>query len=88
MLSILEKEPKVSAESSSPSGKDVHVTVTGLDEKGQMFRETAPLLEIDGRKCQFRSKFKPELGSWVLVEFDFSKSATAKRTTVQGQVKS
>jgi hypothetical protein len=52
-----------------------------------MFRESAPILELDGRDCHFRSKFQPELGSWVLVEFDASK-AGSKRTTVQGQVKS
>jgi hypothetical protein len=88
VLSIIEKEPRVDADSSAASGKEVRITVTGLDEKGQMFRETAPIVEIDGRTCQFCSKFKPELGSWVLVEFDLSKSPGAKRTTVQGQVKS
>src|SRR5882672_6227809 len=82
VLSLTEKE-----ESSSSPEREVRVTVTGLDEKGQMFRETAPILELDGRNCFFRSKFQPELGSWVLVEFDLSK-AGAKRTTVQGQVKS
>jgi hypothetical protein len=87
VLSLTEKEPKISGESSPASGKEVRVTVTGLDEKGQMFRETAPILEMDGRDCHFRSKFQPELGSWVLVEFDLTKSG-AKRTTVQGQVKS
>ena len=86
VLSITEKEPRVEGDSSSAPGKEVRVTVTGLDEKGQMFRETAPVIELDGRDCHFRSKFQPELGSWVLVEFDLSKSGT-KKTTVQGQVK-
>ena len=87
VLSLTDKEARGDGESSSSAGKEVRVTVTGLDEKGQMFRETAPILELDGRHCYFRSKFQPELGSWVLVEFDLSK-AGAKRTTVQGQVKS
>ena len=87
MLSLKEKEPRVDAGTSPATGKEVRVTVTGLDEKGQMFRETAPILEMEGRDCHFRSKFQPELGSWVLVEFDLTKSG-AKRTTVQGQVKS
>jgi len=87
VLSLTEKEPRVEGEASSASGKEVRVTVTGLDEKGQMFRETAPVIELNGRDCHFRSKFQPELGSWVLVEFDSSK-AGAKKTTVQGQVKS
>ena len=86
MLSLTEKEPRVDGESSSTPGKEVRVTVTGLDEKGQMFRETAPVIELNGRDCHFRSKFQPELGSWVLVEFDSSKSG-AKKVTVQGQVK-
>lgn len=86
MISLTEKESGLAADTSSAAAKEQRLTVTGLDEKGQMFRESAPILELDGRDCQFRSKFQPELGSWVLVEFDSSK-AGAKRTTVQGQVK-
>jgi hypothetical protein len=86
VISITEKESG-QAETSSGAGKEQRLTVTGLDEKGQMFRESAPILELDGRDCHFRSKFQPELGSWVLVEFDTSK-AGSKRTTLQGQVKS
>lgn len=87
MISFTEKESKLDGQSSSTTGKEVQVTVTGLDENGQMFRETAPIIELDGRNCHFHSKFRPELGSWVLVEFDSPKSG-AKKTTVQGQVKS
>ena len=87
MISITDKELGLTAETSPAAGKEQRLTVTGLDEKGQMFRESAPILELDGRDCHFRSKFQPELGSWVLVEFDLSK-AGSKRTTLQGQVKS
>jgi hypothetical protein len=87
VISFTEKEPKVDGQSSSAAEKEVQVTVTGLDEKGQMFRENAPIIELDGRNCHFHSKFRPELGSWVLVEFDSPKFG-AKKTTVQGQVKS
>jgi hypothetical protein len=87
VISITDKEPGLAAETSPTAGKEPRLTVTGLDEKGQMFRESAPILELDGRDCHFRSKFQPELGSWVLVEFDLSK-AGSKRTTLQGQVKS
>jgi uncharacterized phage infection (PIP) family protein YhgE len=87
VISITDKDPRLAGETSSPAAKEVRLTVTGLDEKGQMFRESAPILELDGRDCHFRSKFQPELGSWVLVEFDSSK-AGSKRTTLQGQVKS
>ena len=87
MISTTDKEPGLAVESSSAAGKEQRLTVTGLDEKGQMFRESAPIIELDGRDCHFRSKFQPELGSWVLVEFDSSK-AGSKRTTLQGQVKS
>src|SRR5258708_22453004 len=52
-----------------------------------MFRESAPILEILGRDCVYRSKFQPEQESWVLIEFDGSVEGS-KRTTVQGQVKS
>lgn len=87
MISTTDKESGLAVESSSAAGKEQRLTVTGLDEKGQMFRESAPIIELDGRDCHFRSKFQPELGSWVLVEFDSSK-AGSKRTTLQGQVKS
>ena len=87
VISITEKEPGLAGESSTVAGKDVRLTVTGLDEKGQMYRESALILELDGSDCHFRSKFRPELDSWVLVEFDSSK-AGSKRTTLQGQVKS
>ncbi len=87
MISITEKEPGSTAGASSTAAKEQRLTVTGLDEKGQMFRESALILELDGRDCHFRSKFQPELGSWVLVEFDTSKTGS-KRTTLQGQVKS
>ena len=86
VISLTEKEPGLAAGTSS-AAKEQRLTVTGLDEKGQMFRESAPILELDGRDCHFRSKFQPELGSWVLVEFDTSKTGT-KRATLQGQVKS
>lgn len=87
VISLTEKEPGLAAGTSSTAAKEQRLTVTGLDEKGQMFRESAPILELDGRDCHFRSKFQPELGSWVLIEFDTSKTGS-KRTTLQGQVKS
>ena len=87
MPSISEKEPMIGTESPSITEKEPRVTVTGLDEKGQMFRESALVIELSGRNCHFRSKFQPDLGSWVLVEFDLPNS-DSKRTTVQGQVKS
>lgn len=87
VISLTEKEPGLAAGTSSTAAKEQRLTVTGLDEKGQMFRESAPILELDGRDCHFRSKFQPELGSWVLIEFDTTKTGS-KRTTLQGQVKS
>ena len=86
MISLTEKEPGLAA-GTSAAAKEQRLTVTGLDEKGQMFRESALILELDGRDCHFRSKFQPELGSWVLVEFDTAKTGS-KRATLQGQVKS
>jgi hypothetical protein len=87
VISITDKGKGQAGETSLVAGKDVRVTVTGLDEKGQMYRESAPVIELSGRECHFRSKFQPDLGSWVLVEFD-SPNAGAKRTALQGQVKS
>jgi hypothetical protein len=87
VISLTEKEPGLAAGTSSTAAKEQRLTVTGLDEKGQMFRESAPILELNGRDCHFRSKFQPELSSWVLIEFDNSKTGS-KRTTLQGQVKS
>ena len=87
MRSVTDNEPGIAVGASGTAGKDVRLTVTGLDEKGQMFRESAPILEILGRDCVYRSKFQPEQESWVLIEFDGSVEGS-KRTTVQGQVKS
>jgi hypothetical protein len=85
--SISDRDPQLSEGMYVVAGETVRLTVTGVDEKGQMFRETAGLLSLDGRECRFRSKFQPELGSWVLVELNSSKAGT-KPCTLQGQVKS
>ena len=59
VISLTEKESGLASENSSASAKEQKLTVTGLDEKGQMFRESAPVLELDGRDCHFRYKFQP-----------------------------
>jgi hypothetical protein len=87
VTSISEREPQVSDGASTLAGESVRLTVTGLDENGQMFREAAPILNLNGRDCSFRSKFQPEVGSWMLVEIDLTKQGL-KRSTLQGQVRS
>ena len=87
VTSVSDKEPQVKPGVSTPSSGTARLTVTGLDEKGQMYRESALILSLDGRDCCFRSKFQPALSSWVLVEFDWSKEG-AKRNAIQGQVSS
>ncbi len=87
VTSISEREPQVNDGASTVAGESVRLTVTGLDENGQMFREAAPILDLNGRDCSFRSKFQPEVGSWMLVEIDLTKQGS-KRTTLQGQVRS
>ena len=87
VISISDKKDTLDNEISAVTGKVVRLTVTGLDKKGQMFREAAPILHLDGRDCSFRSKFQPEMGSWVLIELDLSMEGS-KRSTLQGQVKS
>lgn len=87
VTSVSDREPQLNLGASNAAGESARLTVTGLDEKGQMFRETAPILSLDGRDCSFRSKFQPELGSWVLVELDLSKNRP-KTSGLQGKVKS
>lgn len=85
--SISDREPQVIDGSPNAAEESVRLTVTGLDENGQMFRETTDLLSLDGRDCRYRSKFQPELGTWVLAEIKYL-SPGAKSCTLQGQVKS
>jgi len=85
--SISAREPQVIDGISTVAGESVRATVTGLDENGQMFREAAPILNLNGRGCSFRSKFQPAVGSWMLIEIDLLKQGS-KRSTLQGQVKS
>jgi len=86
VTSVSDREPRLNSGPSTAAGESARLTVTGLDEKGQMFRETAPILSLEGRDCSFRSKFQPALGSWVLVELDLSKDRP-KTSGLQGQVK-
>jgi hypothetical protein len=87
VISTSEKEKVLAAEPSPVAGKRAQLTVTGLDEKGQMFRETAAVISLNGRDCKFQSKSRPELESWVLVELKSIDDPTKART-LQGQVKS
>ncbi len=85
MRSTLESAPKTEGGVSSARGPAVCATVAGLDESGQMFRDTVSIIALDGRDCIFQAKSKPELNSWVLVEILPSKSGE-KAISVQGQV--
>jgi len=85
VISVSDKEPQLKSDTSA--SESAKLTVTGLDEKGQMFREISPIIGMDGRNCSFRSKYRLELGSWVLIEIDLSKMGS-KKSALQGQVKS
>lgn len=63
------------------------MTVTGLDTKGQMFRQSVSILSLDERECVFRSKSQPELDASVLVEFSYPQADTKRRVS-QARVKS
>jgi hypothetical protein len=69
------------------SGESAHLTITGVDVKGLMFRHSATVLMLEGRDCVFRSKSQPELNGSVLLEFEFS-GIDPKRRLSQGLVKS
>jgi len=86
VTSVSDREPQLNPGTSSAVNESARLTVTGLDEKGQMFRETATILGLEGRDCSFRSKCQPAVGSWVLVELDVSKDRP-KTSGLQGQVK-
>ena len=49
VISITDKDSALAGEIRSAAAREVRLTVTGLDEKGQMFGESAPILELDGR---------------------------------------
>ncbi len=87
VTSISDREPQVSSGASDLTDPSIKLTVTGVDQKGQMFRESSEVLSLDGRDCRFRSKFQPELGSWVLVEINYSIPGK-KPCSLQGEVKS
>ena len=74
-------------QASASSGEEVHLIVTGVDIKGQMFRHPATLLMLQGRDCEFRSESQTELGGSVLAEFNYP-GADANRRISQARVKS
>ncbi|MBZ5698667.1 MAG: zinc ribbon domain-containing protein [Acidobacteriia bacterium] len=61
------------------------VRVTGANTHGVIFRHSADLLVLDGRHCVCRSTSQPEIGSWVMVEFNHEMSQ-GKSDIVQGIV--
>jgi hypothetical protein len=85
-VSTLSSKPGADQAGAS-SGEEVHLIVTGVDIKGQMFRHPATLLMLQGRDCEFRSESQPELGGSVLAEFNYP-GADANRRISQARVKS
>jgi hypothetical protein len=61
------------------------VRVTGANTQGAIFRHSADVLLLDGRHCVCRSTSQPEIGSWVMVEFNHETSQ-GKSDIVQGIV--
>lgn len=87
-MTVLTASPKPVTDSKKDSSSgDVHLNVTGVDVKGQMFRHPATVVMLDGRDCVFRSESQPELDGSVLTEFNYE-GANPQTRVSQGRVKS
>ena len=67
-----------------PTSKDgARATVTGVDSRGQLFRDTATIVFLKGRKCIYQSKVRPSPDSELMIEIQNGKETWRSNAKVR-----
>ena len=61
----------------------MRATVTGIDSRGQLFRDTASVVFLEGQKCVYESTIRPSPDGEVMVELPNGKEAWRSNAKVQ-----
>jgi hypothetical protein len=67
-LSTKSPAPPLQQDKGANSAKSIRATVTGVDSRGQLFRDAASVVYLKGQKCIYRSQFNPSTDGTLMIE--------------------
>jgi hypothetical protein len=70
-MALTTKSPKplLQQDKSSSRTTSLRVTVTGVDNGGQLFRDQASVVHLKGQECTYDSRYKPSADGSLMIEF-------------------